>query len=141
MSSDRRIIVVASDWHCGHKLGLFNPETELYEDEVDGVESKIDHELSVFQEYLWYDIWLKVIDQVKRLADGDPRPYGVTGKQVVDYDRWNGDYKSVLKYFSYDEQAQPNPEPPVGETIEERVGVLERETKALDERVTILEED
>jgi hypothetical protein len=72
MSSDRRIIVVASDWHCGHKLGLFNPETELYEDEVDGVESKIDHELSVFQEYLWYDIWLKVIDQVKRLADGDP---------------------------------------------------------------------
>jgi GH25 family lysozyme M1 (1,4-beta-N-acetylmuramidase) len=32
-------------------------------------------------------------------------------------------------------------EPPVGETIEERVGVLEREVNALDERVTILEED
>lgn len=79
MTTDRRIVVVASDPHCGHKLGLMNPATVLYEDKVDKVESKIDHELSVFQEYLWNTVWLPAIRKVKDLADGCPVALIVNG--------------------------------------------------------------
>jgi len=34
---------------------------------------------------------------------GDPRPYGVTGKQVIDYDRWNGGWRAVADFFSFGE--------------------------------------
>lgn len=73
--SDRRILVVSSDWHCGHKLGLMNPETVLYEDEVDNPDKKSKarrHELGTYQDYLWNDVWLPGIQDVKRLADGCP---------------------------------------------------------------------
>jgi len=50
---------------------------------------------------------------------GDPRPYGVTGKQVVDYDRWNGGYKAVLKFHGYGD----DPLPPVL-TLKEKVDIL-----------------
>ena len=35
-NTDRRILVVTSDWHAGHRLGLMNPETVLYEQRIDG---------------------------------------------------------------------------------------------------------
>jgi len=73
---NRRILVVTSDWHAGHKLGLMNPETKLYEDMVDN-QGKITskpfiHELGTFQDYLWNDVWLPMINEVKLLADGCP---------------------------------------------------------------------
>lgn len=34
---------------------------------------------------------------------GDPRPFGVTGKQVIDYDRWNGGKEAVFKEFNLDD--------------------------------------
>lgn len=30
--SNRRILVVSSDWHAGNTLGLMNPKTEMYEE-------------------------------------------------------------------------------------------------------------
>lgn len=33
---DRRLLVITSDWHAGHILGLMNPETVLYEQRIDG---------------------------------------------------------------------------------------------------------
>lgn len=72
---DRKILVVTSDWHAGHQLGLMNPETVLYEDSVDNPEvdsQEIRHELTTYQAYLWHDVWLPGIKEVKRLADKCP---------------------------------------------------------------------
>lgn len=73
--ASRKIVVVTSDWHAGHKLGLMNPETVLYEDEVDNPESEskpIRHDLGTYQAYLWHDVWLPGIQGVNELADGCP---------------------------------------------------------------------
>ena len=90
---------------------------------------------------LWYAQYLRAIPGIRYRAEypppptpifedrewtvhqtaerGDPRPYGVTGKQVVDYDRWNGGWQEVAKFFAFDEQ----PNPPVL-TLEEKVNRL-----------------
>jgi hypothetical protein len=73
----RRILIVTSDWHAGHKLGLMNPATELYEDIIDGFgnvkeKKKVDHELTHTQYFVWHDVWLPAIQMVKDLAAGDP---------------------------------------------------------------------
>ena len=74
--SDRRILVVTSDWHAGHKLGLMNPETVLYSQRIDGKgQGKIeqmDYTLGEFQRYLWHDVWIPGIERVKELAAGCP---------------------------------------------------------------------
>lgn len=77
--SNRRILVVSSDWHAGNTLGLMNPKTEMYEDTIDGGREKIDHELTATQEYLWYTVWLPAIAEVKKLADGCPVAMVVNG--------------------------------------------------------------
>jgi len=72
---DRKILVVTSDWHAGHQLGLMNPETVLYEDSVDNPEvdsQEIRHELTTYASYLWHDVWLPGIREVKKLADRCP---------------------------------------------------------------------
>ena len=54
--SDRRLLVITSDWHASHKLGLMNPETVLYEQRIDGkgkaVVKENDYTLGEFQRYL-----------------------------------------------------------------------------------------
>ena len=49
---------------------------------------------------------------------GRPQPYGVTGKQVIDYDRWNGGYKEVLKFFGIGEPTTPPPQIGLTELID-----------------------
>jgi hypothetical protein len=72
----RKILVVTSDWHSGHRLGLMNPDTVLYEQRIDRAPGKtvseLDYTLGEFQQYLWYEVWLKGIEIVKQIADGDP---------------------------------------------------------------------
>ena len=64
MTSSRRILIVTSDWHSGHRLGLMNPETVLYEQLIDGKHingkskdgiGKLDYTLGEYQNYLWHD--------------------------------------------------------------------------------------
>ena len=77
--SSRRILVVSSDWHAGHLLGLMNPETKMYEDLIDGGREEIKHDLTATQEYLWEHVWLPAAKEVKRLADGCPVAMIVNG--------------------------------------------------------------
>ncbi|MDY6867227.1 MAG: hypothetical protein SVT56_04890 [Chloroflexota bacterium] len=82
--SDRKIIVIASDLHAGHILGLMNPETKLTQQIVDkktGKSKQIfkEHELSEFQAYLWNTIWTPGIKEVKELAEGFPVALIVNG--------------------------------------------------------------
>jgi hypothetical protein len=83
MTSDRRILIVTSDWHSGHRLGLMNPETVLYEQLIDGKSkdgiSKLDYTLGEYQNYLWHDIWLPSIDKINQIADGSPVGMTVNG--------------------------------------------------------------
>jgi hypothetical protein len=81
---DRKILVVASDLHAGHILGLMNPETKLTQQIVDkktGKSKQIfkDHELSEFQSYLWNTIWTPGVKEVEKLADGCPVALIVNG--------------------------------------------------------------
>lgn len=62
----RVLVVLMSDMHCGHKLGLMSPSTQL-----------IDHDgnpwtpsLTKVQEYLW-ELYLSRINDILALADGD----------------------------------------------------------------------
>lgn len=76
-------MVITSDWHSAHKLGLMNPETDLYEQRIDGkgkaVIEELDYTLGVFQRYLWNTVWMKSIDDIKHLADGYPVGVVVNG--------------------------------------------------------------
>lgn len=80
--SNRSLLIVTSDWHCGHRLGLMNPETVLYEQLIDGKQStisKVDYTLTEFQDYLWHNVWMKGVEDIKHLADGCPVAVIVNG--------------------------------------------------------------
>lgn len=60
------MLYVLSDTHCGHRLGLINPETELF-DESSG--STYKPATTDFQEYLW-DLYLYGIGELEKLSKG-----------------------------------------------------------------------
>jgi hypothetical protein len=66
---------------------------------------------------------------------GDADMFGVYGKHYIDRDRWNGGSDAVAAYFQFEKE-----EPSVPATIEERVELLEVDSKMLKQRVAILEE-
>lgn len=69
---DRRIVVICSDLHGGHRYGLLNPETELDEvDEIGQPVGKKNVELTKIQEYLW-KMYIQGIQWVKGHAGSDP---------------------------------------------------------------------
>lgn len=55
------ILFVLSDTHCGHKLGLLNPETVLFDESTGG---KFSPPLTGFQKYLW-ELYLEGIEKLK----------------------------------------------------------------------------
>lgn len=64
---------------------------------------------------------------------GDPRPYGVTGKDVIDYNRWNGGVHAVVKFFGHDN----TPEPPPDSSLKGRIEDLEEDMKIVKEKLGI----
>lgn len=66
----RRILVVISDTHGGHTLGLMNPNVVLYEENEDGSLTEYVPRLTSVQEYLW-SLYLSNIKSVVEWADGD----------------------------------------------------------------------
>jgi hypothetical protein len=67
----RSILVTFADPHGGHRYGLLNPDTVLYEHDADGNELEDYHpELNKIQQYIW-DIYQAQIDYVKNFANGD----------------------------------------------------------------------
>lgn len=60
------LLFVLSDTHCGHKLGLINPETTIF-DESTGKEIALN--LTEVQKYLW-ELYLYTIQEAQRLSKG-----------------------------------------------------------------------
>jgi hypothetical protein len=63
----RLIVVLLSDTHAGHKLGLLNPETPLSDEHDEAYNPG----LNTTQRYLW-DLYQEHIEAVADLADGCP---------------------------------------------------------------------
>jgi len=67
----RRLIVLESDQHGGHKLGLLNPATTLIDEDEEGNLVEWQPQLTAFQQYVW-TLQSKAIESIKRLAGNDP---------------------------------------------------------------------
>ena len=63
MSKDT-ILYVLSDIHCGHKLGLMSPETELFDE---GTGNLYKPGLTGFQDYLW-ELYLYTIEELSKVS-------------------------------------------------------------------------
>jgi hypothetical protein len=60
-------LVLISDTHAGHRLGLCNPETSLYDtDRYGNVIKTYKPEVTDFQQYLWSDVLLKAVEWIRR---------------------------------------------------------------------------
>jgi hypothetical protein len=58
---------VFSDSHAGHRLGLCNPETDLYDtDQYGNIIKQYRPDLTAFQEYLWFDVHLPACEWLKK---------------------------------------------------------------------------
>jgi hypothetical protein len=66
----RAIVAVTADKHSGHKLGLQNPETKLYDETPEGDLVAYVPEQTATQGYLWAN-HLRDIDNLRKLAHRD----------------------------------------------------------------------
>lgn len=64
--SNRRVLAVMNDPHSGHRLGLLNPDTLLYQGEGEGYRPG----LTASQEYLWNEVYTEAVAAVQVIADG-----------------------------------------------------------------------
>ncbi|MBU2051268.1 MAG: hypothetical protein KKH61_20165 [Gammaproteobacteria bacterium] len=71
---NRLVVVLLSDLHAGHKLGLLNPDTPLMDEHA----TPYCPSLNTTQRYL-YNLYLAHIEQVADLADGCPVILDVNG--------------------------------------------------------------
>ena len=66
----RTVVGILSDTHGGHKLGLLNPETVLYEESETGELVPYTPKLTAMQEYLW-GLYKQHIEEVRAWAGFD----------------------------------------------------------------------
>lgn len=69
--TDRRVIVVLSDTHAGHKLGLMPPDVTLYEEDERGNPVPYTPRQTASQAYLWR-IYNEYLTRSIEIADGAP---------------------------------------------------------------------
>ena len=69
--SSRKIVVLLADTHGGHKLGLLNPDTVLFDEDEEGNPRPYSPRLTATQEWL-EKCFDEDVDNVSRLADGSP---------------------------------------------------------------------
>jgi len=67
----RTVVLCISDTHAGFKLGLMNPEVELYDSDEDGNLIPYTPQSTAVQKYFW-KLLLQGCEAVKLLANGDP---------------------------------------------------------------------
>jgi len=48
-----RFVLVLSDWHCGHRLGLMPPDVQLYHEDENGAPAVWSPKPTQYQAYLW----------------------------------------------------------------------------------------
>jgi len=68
----RAFLLYQTDTHGGHKLGLLNPATEIFDEDPDGLYKVFTPKLTAVQEWLWHDVYIPGLDQVARIANGAP---------------------------------------------------------------------
>lgn len=69
--SKRKIILILSDTHAGHRLGLLNPATILEREDENGNIEEYQPNITKAQEYLW-NVYTWGLDEIKRLANKSP---------------------------------------------------------------------
>lgn len=63
---NRVVLVVISDSHGGHKLGLMSPDLELQGEGPNGELTIERIKLTAYQEWLWHDVYVPGVDAVAR---------------------------------------------------------------------------
>lgn len=86
----RKVAALLADTHGGHRLGLLNPNTVLWQEDEKGNRQPWSPKLTAVQEYLWH-IYNKDIDRVLFLARNDP----IVAIHVGDA-TWGGKYAHQL---------------------------------------------
>lgn len=66
-----KYLVFAADPHAGHKLGLCNPDTTLYDEDAEGELVPYQPQLTETQKYLW-DLQSKAIGRAKQIIGQSP---------------------------------------------------------------------
>lgn len=69
-TADATTLIVRTDAHTGHKLGLQNPETELWEEDEEGNLEPYIPELTATQKWLW-ESYTKHVSEAMRLSGDD----------------------------------------------------------------------
>lgn len=103
---DRKILVVFSDTHGGHRKGLLNPDTQILEEVIYSTEDGQQVELTPtpvslnpYQKWLW-DVYQKNIEETFDLADGDPVAVFHNGDLTQGIKYWDGlDFTSLGSQF------------------------------------------
>ncbi|GIV86586.1 MAG: hypothetical protein KatS3mg054_0615 [Chloroflexus sp.] len=67
----RKIVVIISDTHCGSKLALMNPQTQLYSEDESGNLVPYTPEMTASQKYLW-QIYTMAIEYTHKIAGNAP---------------------------------------------------------------------
>jgi len=68
--AQRLVVVLLSDTHAGHKLGLISPGVQLYEQDEQGGLYRYTPPLTKTQQYLW-NVYISDTAQAATFADGD----------------------------------------------------------------------
>lgn len=68
----RTTLLILSDFHAGHKLGLCPPDIELYDESPDGQLIPFTPELTAFQQMLWLHLTETILTRANEVAGDDP---------------------------------------------------------------------
>lgn len=66
------LLLVMSDPHAGHKLGLLAPGVELYDERPTGEIVRYSPALTAFQDWAWFDVYVPGLSRAAQLANGAP---------------------------------------------------------------------
>lgn len=67
----KRYLILVADGHAGHRLGLLNPDTTLYEEDEEGELLPYKPPMTETQKYLW-TLQSKAIERAKKIVGADP---------------------------------------------------------------------
>lgn len=64
----RAYVLAIGDTHTGHRLGLLNPETQIMVEKPNGEFELQEVSLNPYQDYLWHDIYIPALEEVKKIT-------------------------------------------------------------------------
>jgi hypothetical protein len=64
-------VLAIGDTHTSHNLGLLNPATTITVEKPNGEFEEQEVTLNPYQDYLWYDIYIPALKEVKKITEGE----------------------------------------------------------------------